>query len=141
MTGSGGYQTRPLSNFETSYKKLVKKHYRKNRQAGEAFAKLVEGFLRLLRSAPRPPEAFGHLEPWPGRAAREGFELWKLDFDMPGLRGAAGEGRLIYLVEEKERTVHIVWIYTHGEFEKRPPEKELGRLLREVTDGNRPTDS
>ncbi len=130
MTGSDVYQTKPLSNFETSYRKLVKKHYRKNHQAREEFIDLVGGFLRLMRSSPRLPHAVGHLEPWPPGTAEKGFELWKMHFDMPGIKGAAGEGRLVYLIAEEERIVYPIWIYTHDEFDKRPPEREMGRLLK-----------
>ena len=137
MTGSGNYQTKPLSNFSTSYKKLVKKHYRKNRKARQEFEELVKRFLELVRYQPMPPEDMGHREPWPTGAAREGFELWKLDFHMPSLSGQAGEGRLIYLLDEAGRAVYPVWIYTHHDFGGRPPEKELARLLKGVMGGTR----
>ena len=132
MTGSGVYQTRPLSNFGTSLNKLVKKHYRKNHQARQEFEDLIEGFLKQMRSSPRPPDTVGHREPWPRGTAQEGFELWKIHFAMPGIQGAAGEGRLVYLISEEDQMVHLVWIYTHDEFDKRPPEKEMGRLLKSV---------
>lgn len=74
----------------------------------------------------------GHQEPWPTGLAQTGFELWKLHFDMPRLRGAAGEGRLIYLIDQQRRIVYPVWIYTHDEFAKRPPEREMRRLLKSV---------
>lgn len=51
---------------------------------------------------------------------------------MPQLRGAAGQGRLIYLLNTTRKEVTLVWIYTHAEFEKRPPDKSLKRLLREI---------
>lgn len=137
MTGSGAYQTKPLNNFTTSYAKLVKKHYRKKRKDREGFEKLIEGFLRIMRSSPEPPAHLGHSEPWPHGAAEEGFDLRKLHFDMPGIRGAAGEGRLMYLIAEEERVVYLVWIYTHDEFEKRPPEREIRRLLQGIIDRNR----
>ncbi len=132
MTGSDVYQTKPLSNFEASYKKLVKKHYRKNRQARKEFVELVEQFLGLMRSDPKPPGDIGHPEPWPRGTAQEGFELWKIHFGMPSIRGAAGEGRLVYLIDEEERVVYPLWIYTHDEFDKRPPDREMGRLLRGI---------
>lgn len=112
--------------------RLVKKHYRKNHQARQQFEDLLEGFLEQMRSSPRVPDTVGHPEPWPRGVAQEGFELWKMHFAMPGIRGAAGEGRLVYLISEENRAVYLVWIYTHDEFSKRPPEKEMGRLLKSV---------
>ena len=49
---------------------------------------------------------------------------------MPGFHGAARQGWLIYLVNDEERVVLLLWIYTHAEFEKRPPEKELAEMLK-----------
>ena len=55
---------------------------------------------------------------------------------MPQLRGAAGQGRLIYLLEFTKKEVIIIWIYTHAEFEKRPPDKNLKRLLLEIMESS-----
>ncbi len=51
---------------------------------------------------------------------------------MPQLRGAAEQGRLIYLLDITKQEVVLLWIYTHAEFEKRPPEQNLKRLLLEM---------
>ena len=53
---------------------------------------------------------------------------------MPQLRGAAEQGRLIYLLDITKKEVVLVWIYTHAEFEKRPPDQNLKRLLLEIMD-------
>lgn len=132
MTSSGSFQTRRLENFNRSYKALIKAHYRKNRQAREDFEKRVVKYLSLLRSDPCPPPPFGRVEPWPKGSYREGWQLWKLDFDMPGLGGAAKHGRLIYMIHDEESTVYLLWIYTHSEFPGRPPEKSLRRLTIEA---------
>ncbi len=71
-------------------------------------------------------------EPYPKGSSREGYELWKLKFKMPQLRGAAEQGRLIYLLDVRQQEVILIWIYTHAEFEKRPPERDLKRLLLDL---------
>jgi hypothetical protein len=76
----------------------------------------------------------GHLERFPQGCSRDGLELWKLEFKMPQLRGAAEQGRLIYLLDFRKKEVVLVWIYTHAEFEKRPPDKNLKHLFIEIMD-------
>ena len=53
---------------------------------------------------------------------------------MPQLRGSAEQGRLIYLLDITKQEVVLLWIYTHAEFEKRPPDQNLKRLLLEIMD-------
>jgi hypothetical protein len=132
LSNSESFQTRRLENFDRTYKALVKSHYRKNRQARADFEKRVAGIISLLRSDPRPPPPFGGLERWPKGSYQEGWELRKLHFGMPGLRGASGEGRLIYMVDTDGATVYLVWIYTHDEFPTRPPDKPLRQLAEEA---------
>ncbi|MBZ8181583.1 hypothetical protein [Oscillatoria salina] len=55
---------------------------------------------------------------------------------MPNLQGASEQGRLIYLVNQNERMIVLVWIYTHEEFAKRPPDKTLKQILQEILDSN-----
>jgi hypothetical protein len=51
---------------------------------------------------------------------------------MPQLRGAAKQERLIYLLDVKQQKVMLMWVYTHAEFEKRPPTRDLKRLLLDM---------
>lgn len=134
MTSSGSFRTRRLDNFDRTYKALIKSHYRKNRQARENFEKQIARYLSLLRVDPRPPPPFGHNEPWPKGSYREGWELWKLDFDMPGLSGEAKHGRLVYMIDPHGSTVYLLWLYTHAKFSGRPPEKSLKRLVEEAVE-------
>lgn len=134
MTNSGSFQTRRLDNFDKSYKEIVKSHYPKNRQDRERFEEQIARFLSLLRSDPHPPPPFGHTEPWPNGSYQEGWELWKLNFDMPGLKGQAKHGRLIYMVDAEEATLYLLWIYTHAKFKGRPPEKSLRQLTQEAVE-------
>lgn len=50
--------------------------------------------------------------------------------------GAAGQGRLIYLINCIEKKVGLIWIYTHADFEKRPPDKSLKSLLQDFIESS-----
>ncbi len=132
MNGSSEFQIKLLENFEREQKKLIRDRYRKKPSAAAKFTELIQQFIIILSANPRPRPPLGHLEPWPKGTNCAGWELWKLEFKMPTLRGAAGQGRLIYLINTVQKQVVLVWIYTHAEFEKRPPDKSLKRLLEEI---------
>lgn len=111
MNGSGKFHIKRSAKFEKTQKKLVRTRYRKNKQGVEKFVKLMEKWLQILSVNPRPQSPMGDLEPWPDDTKEPGYELWKLKLKMPQLGGAAGEGRLIYLLDTKQREVVLVWIY------------------------------
>ncbi|MFB2923275.1 hypothetical protein [Aerosakkonema funiforme] len=136
MNGSGEFQIKLSENFERYYQSLIRDRYRKNTAAAQEFIELIQKFILILTANPRPRPPLGHLEPWPKGANYPGWELWKLEFKMPQLRGAAGQGRLIYLLNTTAKEVLIVWIYTHAEFEKRPPDKNLKWLLQEIIESS-----
>jgi hypothetical protein len=56
--------------------------------------------------------------------------LYKAYFPADGLRGAASAARLLYLVNPGQRQIVLVWIYTHKQYAKRPPEKDIDWALR-----------
>jgi hypothetical protein len=64
----------------------------------------------------------------------DGFECRKIRFTMPGLRGSASKGRLIYLVHEASCSVFVVWVYTHAEFDMRPLDVGLRDAFRSAMD-------
>ena len=51
---------------------------------------------------------------------------------MPQLRGAAEQGRIIYLLNAALKEVVLIWIYTHAEFKKRPSNKLIKKMLLEA---------
>ncbi len=134
MNGSEQFHIKLSKNFDKTQQKLIRDRYRKNQAGLVKFVELLQKFLRILSVDPRPRPPLGHLEPWPKGSSRDGWELWKLEFKMPQLRGAAEQGRLIYLLDITKQEVVLLWIYTHAEFEKRPPEQNLKRLLLEIMD-------
>ena len=134
MNGSEQFHIKLSNNFERTQQKLIRDRYRKNQAGVVKFVELIQKFIKFLSIDPRPRPPLGHLEPWPQGSSRDGLELWKLEFKMPQLRGAAEQGRLIYLLDITKKEVVLVWIYTHAEFEKRPPDKNLKHLLLEIMD-------
>ncbi|EGK87513.1 hypothetical protein D0A34_05970 [Microcoleus vaginatus PCC 9802] len=132
MNGSEQFHIKLSKNFDKTQQKLIRDRYRKNQAGLVKFVELIQKFIKFLSIDPRPRPPLGHLEPWPKGSSRDGLELWKLEFKMPQLRGAAEQGRLIYLLDITKKEVVLVWIYTHAEFEKRPPDQNLKRLLLEI---------
>lgn len=76
MVGSKGYQIRPLKRFESSFKKLVKTHHKKNKQALREFEILIEDFLQDLRTNPCG-RGISDSETFPPKSYVDGFEFRK----------------------------------------------------------------
>ncbi len=109
--------------FRISLKKLIKSHYKKDKKGGKEFMSLINWFID---SCEVDYEVEGSKpEPFPKGTAQEKEQLRKWYFDMPKLDGSASLGRLIYLVRIEAEEVDLLWVYTHRDFEGRPPESEL----------------
>lgn len=129
MTGSPTYHVDPTEKFERSFTALTRR-YRKNPSGLAAFEALLKETVEHLSRDPRPRLA--RPEPWPKGEHVQGCELRKISFHLPGLRGAVREGRLIYLVDDTTNppVVALLWIYTHEDFKKRPPDSEIRNVIR-----------
>jgi hypothetical protein len=122
------FRVQPLAKFERSAK-VLKKSFKSKRQQ-QQFVDAVTGLIRALVQEPRHPDS--RLEPIPkGVAVPDEWEFRKLVFEVPGTAGAAGEGRLVYLVSDRDGLIKLLWLYTHEEFKGRPPDKELKQVLQE----------
>jgi hypothetical protein len=123
------FEVQLLPKFERTTKNL-KKSFKSKRQEQQFVDRLTE-IIRSLVQEPRDPNS--RLEPIPkGVLIPEGWEFRKLVFDVPGTAGAAGEGRLIYLVNYVDHVISLLWLYTHEEFKGRPPDQDLRQLLRDA---------
>lgn len=132
MAGSQPFQIKRTENFERTLKDLIKDAYRRNPSAEGKFLVLLEKKLIALKSEGRlPSQSF--LEKWPPSSHVEGWELWKHYFGMPGLSGAPGEGRLMYLVSKDRHEIVLIWIYTHKQFAGRPPDSALSTVIEAGT--------
>lgn len=134
MTGCEAYRIELLEKFEISLEKLLKNHYRKNQRAGDCFMELVEGFILQLRSNPSS-DSFSDRENFPKGSHRQDFQFRKIRFRAPELDGAARKCRLMYVIDEARRIVYLLWIYTHKEFAKRPPDDELRNAFSAIPQG------
>ena len=124
------FRINPSDKFNRSYKELLKRHY-KGEKAKKVFQDFVVQIIQKLSSNPFLPGSFA--EGWPGSLSKpEEWEFRKYYFDMPNLQGAARQGRLMYLVYRTQSAIELTWIYTHSEFPKRPPDKNLKQLLAEL---------
>ena len=56
----------------------------------------------------------------------EGIEFRKLEFGLPKIRGAAGQWRLMYFLRLADNAIFLFWVYSHGQYPKRPNPQELG---------------
>jgi hypothetical protein len=122
------FKVQPLARFERSAK-VLKKSFKSKRQQ-QQFVDAVTGLIRALVQEPRHPDS--RLEAIPkGVAVPDEWEFRELVFEVPGTAGAAGEGRLVYLVSDQDGLIKLLWLYTHEEFKGRPPDKELKQVLQE----------
>ena len=127
--GSNNYQMKHSAKFETTFKTLIKNHYRRDIKSREKFIALVENYLEKDLKDNPCSDCVSDPEPFPGNTAEQGFEFRKKRWArLPGLQGAARFGRLLFIVHKSKKIVCPLWIYTHAEFQEpksRPPDKEL----------------
>ena len=131
------YQIKPSETFRRDLEKLLKGHYRKDRRGGQELTKLLDEIIQDLARDPHSRQSWP--EPWPKDISQpEGWEFRKLTFGMPRLRGASGQGRLMYLIDGFEKHLILSRIYTHEEYQGRPPDKELSQLIKEFVETQKP---
>jgi hypothetical protein len=135
VDGCKNYQIKRLNKFETTYKALLKNHYHKNRQDLILFEKMFQSYLANLENDPCSKE-FSDEEQFPNGTAEQGYFLRKKRWrNLPGLRGVARFGRLIFLVCNPKKVVYLMWIYTHADHSDKdsgPPDKALRVLISEA---------
>jgi hypothetical protein len=132
VTGSTQFLIKPSNKFARSYKELLKRYYKGDR-AKQTFIEHIAQILENLSNDPFLADSFAESSPG-GLLIPEAWEFRKYYFDMPSLRGASEQGRLMYLVNRSQSVIFLVWMYTHSEFEKRPPDKVLRQLIQELVE-------
>jgi hypothetical protein len=60
----------------------------------------------------------------------EGWTFHKLEIWVA--KGASGQVRLMYLVNEDAQVLKLLWIYNHEQFTKRPEERDLSDVIDRV---------
>ncbi len=127
MTGSTPYLLEKSANFERSLKKLVKSYKSKSQQRD--FLKVIGNYLEELIINPYPPQA--RTEPLPsGLKLPDEWQFYKLVIVIAP--GASGQIRIMYLVDENQKIIKPLWIYNHQQFVKRPPDKDIKDVIKEL---------
>ena len=122
MTGSPHYSIEKTESFERSFKKIAKS-YRK-----EAIELLISGFEDLTID---PFSTKSRSEPLPSKTQLpESWTFHKLEIRVG--KGASGQVRLMYLVNEEAKVIRPLWIYNHEQFAKRPDDSDLRTVISEA---------
>lgn len=122
MTGLPPFSIEKSANFERSFKKLSKAY---NRGFVEIVVKVLEGLLD------EPYPSSSRDEPLPSKMKLpEGWTFHKLEFRVS--KGASGQIRLMYLVNEAMAVIKPLWIYSHEQFVKRPADKDIKNVIQEA---------
>jgi mRNA-degrading endonuclease YafQ of YafQ-DinJ toxin-antitoxin module len=121
MTGSILYLLEKSSNFARSFKKLAKNY-------NPDFIATVANCLEALILDPYPSKSRD--EPLPKRTRLpQGWTFHKLELWVR--KGASGQIRIMYLVNEELREIKLFWIYNHEQFSKRPSDDEIDDAIKE----------
>jgi mRNA-degrading endonuclease RelE of RelBE toxin-antitoxin system len=131
-SGLSAYKVIPTDKFQRTIKNLKKSY--KSERSQSAFVDCISSIITTLSKNPRSDELNTFQEPLPKGIQLAAWEFRKLIFSMPDYQGAKGQGRLMYLVNDSDLLIKLVWIYTHEEFQKRPPDKELKPLISDALD-------
>jgi mRNA-degrading endonuclease YafQ of YafQ-DinJ toxin-antitoxin module len=124
MNGSTPFLIEESDNFKRSFKKLAK-------TLGNDFLERVAEVLENLIEDQYPINSRN--EPLPGKIQlAEGWTFHKLELKVA--RGASGQVRLMYLVNTNDCVIKLVWIYNHEQFAKRPADKDLKSVIKEILD-------
>jgi mRNA-degrading endonuclease YafQ of YafQ-DinJ toxin-antitoxin module len=122
VTGSNPFSIEESDNFRRSFKKLAK-------ALGSDFVELLAEVLENLIDDPYPINSRN--EPLPAKIQLpEGWTFHKLELKTG--KGASGQVRLMYLVNTIDYVIKLVWIYNHEQFAKRPAEKDLKSIIKEI---------
>lgn len=122
MTGSNPFSIEESDNFKRSFKKLAK-------SLGSDFVELLTEILEGLIDEHYPINSRN--EPLPAKIQLpEGWTFHKLE--LKAGKGASGQVRLMYLVDTVNCIIKLVWIYNHEQFTKRPAEKDLKSVIKEI---------
>jgi hypothetical protein len=126
MTGSTPFLLdSSAANFGRSLKKLDKSLKHLNLVA------IVGNCLEGLLVNPYPASA--REEPLPKKTKLpQGWTFHKLELRVG--KGASGQIRLMYLVNEEIEVIKPIWIYNHEQFTKRPSDQDIDDVIQEIFD-------
>ncbi|MGK7942421.1 MAG: type II toxin-antitoxin system RelE/ParE family toxin [Crocosphaera sp.] len=127
MTGLSPFSLEKSEQFERSFKKLIKSY--KSQSKKREFKELIAKSLKEMIINPYPTKA--RSEPLPsGLKLSNDWQFYKLV--IVAAKGASGQIRIMYLVNEIDRIIKLLWIYNHQQFQKRPPDKEIREVIKDI---------
>jgi mRNA-degrading endonuclease YafQ of YafQ-DinJ toxin-antitoxin module len=119
------YLLKRSSSFEKSLKKLLKKH---------PYASKIISDLKIINEGLAQDPSFSNstvdasLEPLSEKILSDvNLKFWKIRFTVG--TGKSGKIRLMYLVNNLEKVLILVYIYDHKQYTKRPLNDLLKRLV------------
>ncbi len=121
MTGSIPFLLEKTESFEKTFTKLGK-----SKAYDKTFPEKIGRVLKSLLHDSYPKDS--RKEPLPSKTKLpKGWTLHKLEIKVG--RGNSGQVRLMYLVNETLFTILSLWLYSHEQFKKRPPDKDLREVI------------
>jgi mRNA-degrading endonuclease YafQ of YafQ-DinJ toxin-antitoxin module len=115
VTGSPLYSIEKSDFFERTFKKLAKPYHR------DSLDRLLDAIEGLTKN-PYPLKS--REEPLPSKTLMpNSWTFHKLEIWVS--KGASGQVRLMYLVNEESQLIKLLWIYNHEQFAKRPDDRDL----------------
>ncbi len=132
MPSSEKWKVTYTESFKKSFQKILKEHYRKKEKDKKKLERIFNQILCSFQSScfPRSNLWKAKPEPSPKKSLKNCQRLAKVYFNLPGLRGASKEGRLLYLIDKEKKEIKLLYCYTHEEFAKRPPDGFIKKLIK-----------
>ncbi len=130
MAGLPTFRIKPSDKFKRSYKELLKRYY-KGEKSKQGFIEFITQIVTNLSDNPYLDSSFAEGIPGSLRIS-ENWELRIVLFLHAFLTWRFRACWLMYLVNRNQNVIELVWIYTHSEFEKRPPHKNLKQLIQKL---------
>jgi hypothetical protein len=115
-------------DFKKSFNKLYKATSRRDQKV---LINQLEDIFKGLIEDPRPMNS--RHEPSPGRLHLPPlYEFRKIDFSIA--KGASGQIRLMYLADLNAEKIKALWVYSHSQFSKRPPDQDIRNVIENALD-------
>lgn len=120
------------ASFKTSIEKLSKsKRFKKNQSEKKILQDKLKEIFKEITVDPFFVASLisSEPEPLPSKLKLPStFEFRKIRFKIG--TGASGQVRIIYLINRDKCTVSLLSIFTHEEYEKRPPDGYLKAVIQ-----------
>lgn len=118
MTGSNQFNLKIINFFERSLKDI------KSNKLKEELKKYLSELIN------NPYHKNSRQEPLPKSLLIDNWTFHKLSFKIG--KGASGQIRLMYLVNQKDQIVLLLWIYNHEKYPKRPEDNNIKKVILEA---------